>query len=286
MSRERRREIVDRQHPALSTVRQCALLDISRSSLYYRRKGTSPEDLAVMEAIDQQYLATPFYGSRRMRVWLQKQGRRASRKNVQHLMRTMGLAAIYRRPRTSNPAPGHKVYPYLLGGMDITRPNQVWAADITYIPMARGLLYLAAIMDWYSRYVVAWNLSNTLDAQFCVEALEEALEKGRPDVFNTDQGSQNQHGRERAPQRRHLRGEAVADGEVRERLPEGIHRRQAGQGQSCRLLSLLQHPTATSGPWLQNTGRGVQRRLSTIIRTHRRRGRHKGTDGFDLGYLR
>ena len=105
-------------------------------------------------------------------------------------MRTMGLAAIYRRPRTSNPAPGHKVYPYLLGGMDITRPNQVWAADITYIPMARGLLYLAAIMDWYSRYVVAWNLSNTLDAQFCVEALEEALEKGRPDVFNTDQGSQ------------------------------------------------------------------------------------------------
>jgi len=105
-------------------------------------------------------------------------------------MRTMGLAAIYRRPRTSNPAPGHKVYPYLLGGMDITRPNQVWAADITYIPMARGLLYLGAIMDWYSRYVVAWNLSNTLDAQFCVEALEEALEKGRPDVFNTDQGSQ------------------------------------------------------------------------------------------------
>ena len=111
MSRERRREMVDRQHPTLSTVRQCALSDISRSSLYYRRKGTSPEDLAVMEAIDQQYLATPFYGSRRMRVWLQKQGRRASRKNVQHLMRTMGLAAIYRRPRTSNPAPGHKVYP-------------------------------------------------------------------------------------------------------------------------------------------------------------------------------
>ena len=178
MSRERRREMVDRQHPALSTVRQCALVGISRSSLYYRRKGTSPEDLAVMEAIDQQYLATPFYGSRRMRVWLQKQGRRASRKSVQRLMRTMGLAAIYRRSRTSNPAPGYELYPYQLGGMDITRPNQVWAADITYIPMASGLLYLAAIMDWYSRYVVAWNLSNTLDAQFCVEALEEALEKG------------------------------------------------------------------------------------------------------------
>ena len=190
MSRERRREMVDRQHPVLSTVRQCALLDISRSSLYYRRKETSPEDLAVMKAIDQQYLATPFYGSRRMRVWLQKQGRRASRKNVQHLMRTMGLAAIYRRPRTSNPAPGHKVYPYVPGGMAITRPDQVWAADITYVPMAKGSLYLVAIMDWYSRCVAAWRLYNTLDADFCVEALEEALSKVTPEIFNTDQGSQ------------------------------------------------------------------------------------------------
>ena len=125
-----------------------------------------------------------------MRVWLQRPGCWASRKRGQRLMRAMGLAAIYRRSRTSNPAPGYELYPYQLGGMDITRPNQVWAADITYIPMGSGLLYLAAIMDWYSRYVVAWNLSNTLDAQFCVEALEEALEKGRPDVFNTDQGSQ------------------------------------------------------------------------------------------------
>ena len=143
-----------------------------------------------MKAIDQQYLATPFYGSRRMRVWLQRQGCRASRKRVQRLMRTMGLVAIYRRPRTSKPAPGHKVYPYLLGGMDITRPNQVWAADITYIPMARGFLYLVAIMDWYSRYVVAWKLSNTLDADFCIQAQEEALGEGRPEVFNTDQGGQ------------------------------------------------------------------------------------------------
>lgn len=190
MNRERRREMVDREHPVLSTVRQCALLDISRSSLYYRRKGTSPEDLAVMKAIDQQYLATPFYGSRRMRVWLQRQGCQASRKRVQRLMRTIGLAAIYRQPRTSQPGPGHKVYPYLLAGMEITRPNQVWAADITYIPMARGFHYLVAIMDWYSRHVVAWNLSNTLDADFCVEALEEALGKGRPEVLNTDQGSQ------------------------------------------------------------------------------------------------
>ena len=190
MSRERRREMVDREHPVLSTVRQCALLDISRSSLYYRARGASPEDLAVMKAIDQQYLVTPFYGSRRIKVWLGRQGHQVSRKRVQRLMRTMGLQAIYRRPRTSQPTPGHKVYPYLLGGMEITRPNQVWAADITYIPMARGFLYLVAIMDWYTRYVVAWNLSNTLDADFCVEALEEALGKGKPEVFNTDQGSQ------------------------------------------------------------------------------------------------
>ena len=190
MSRERRREMADRQHPALSTVRQCALLGISRSSVYYRPRATSLEDLAVMKLIDQQYLATPFYGSRRMTVWLQRQGRPMSRKRVQRLMRTMGLRAIFRRPRTSQPAAGHKVYPYLLGGMEITRPNQVWAADITYIPMARGFLYLVAIMDWYSRYVLSWRLSNTLDADFCLEDLEEALSKGKPEIFNTDQGSQ------------------------------------------------------------------------------------------------
>ncbi len=190
MSRERRREMADRQHPALSTVRQCALLGISRSSVYYRPRATSLEDLAVMKLMDQQYLATPFYGSRRMTVWLQRQGRTMSRKRVQRLMRTMGLRAIFRRPRTSQPAAGHKVYLYLLGGMEITRPNQVWAADITYIPMARGFLYLVAIMDWYSRYVLSWRLSNTLDADFCVEALEEALSQGKPEIFNTDQGSQ------------------------------------------------------------------------------------------------
>ena len=190
MSRERRREMVERGHRVLSTVRQCALLGISRSSLNYRRKVTYPEDLAVMKAMDQQYLSTPFYGSRRMRAWLGRQGQTVNRKRVQRLMRTMGLRAIYRRPRTSKPGPRHKVYPYLLGGMEIARPNQVWAADITYIPMAKGFLYLVAIMDWYSRYVVAWRLSNTLDAAFCVEVLDEALRKGKPEVFNTDQGGQ------------------------------------------------------------------------------------------------
>jgi putative transposase len=147
-------------------------------------------DLALMKQIDQQYLSTPFYGSRRMKVWLGRQGQPVNRKRVRRLMRTMGLQTVYRRPRTSQPAPGNKVYPYLLGGMEITRPNQVWAADITYIPMAKGFLYLVAIMDWYSRYVIAWRLSNTLDADFCVETLEEALSGGKPEVFNTDQGSQ------------------------------------------------------------------------------------------------
>jgi len=143
-----------------------------------------------MKRIDRQYLATPFYGTRRVAAWLRNQGYQVNRKRILRLMRIMGLKAIYRRPKTSVPAPGHRVYPYLLSGIEVTRPNQVWAADITYIPMARGCLYLVVIMDWYSRYVLSWKLSNTLDASFCVEALEEALRKGRPEVFNTDQGSQ------------------------------------------------------------------------------------------------
>jgi len=182
--------VVDRRHPSLSVVRQCRLLDISRSSLYYQPTGISEEDLTLMKLIDHQYLATPFYGTRKIAAWLKHQGYTVNRKRVRRLMRIMGLRAIYRRPRTSHPAPGHKVYPYLLSGMKITRPNQVWAADITYIPMARGFLYLVAIIDVYSRYVLSWRLSNTLDADFCIEALEEALRKGRPDIFNTDQGSQ------------------------------------------------------------------------------------------------
>ena len=143
-----------------------------------------------MKLIDRQYLATPFYGSRKIAAWLKSQNYSVNRKRVRRLMRIMGLKAIYRRPRTSKPASGHKIYPYLLGGMKITRPNQVWAADITYIPMARGFLYLVAIIDWYSRYVLSWRLSNTLDAGFCVEALDEALKKVKPDIFNTDQGAQ------------------------------------------------------------------------------------------------
>jgi len=158
--------------------------------VYYQPKGISEDDLVHMKLIDRQYLATPFYGARKIAACLKGHGHLVNRKRVRRLMCLMGLKAIYRRPRTSKPAPGHKIYPYLLNGMKITRPNQVWAADITYIPMARGFLYLVAIIDWYSRYVLSWKLSNTLDADFCVEALEEALEKGKPEIFNTDQGSQ------------------------------------------------------------------------------------------------
>jgi len=143
-----------------------------------------------MKLIDRQYLVTPFYGVRKIAAWLKSQGRRVNRKRVRRLMQLMGLKAIYRRPRTSQSTPGHKIYPYLLSGMKITRSNQVWAADITYIPMARGFLYLVAIIDWYSRYVLSWRLSNTLDAGSCVEALKEALKNGRPEIFNTDQGAQ------------------------------------------------------------------------------------------------
>ena len=159
MNPVRRREMVDREHPSLPIVGQCALLGVSRSSIYYRPKGASEEDLSLMREIDRQYLATPFYGSRRMQAWLNRQGFPVSRKRVQRLMRDMGLRAIYRSSRTSQPAPQRRVYPYMLGKAKITRPNQVWAADITYLPMARGFLYLVAVMDWHSRYVVSWRLS-------------------------------------------------------------------------------------------------------------------------------
>ena len=158
----KRRRMVDRDHRSLSITRQCALLGVSRSGMYYRSRGTSEEDLALMQAMDRQYLETPFYGSRRMKAWLERRGVRVSRKRVQRLMRAMGLRAIYRRPSTSRRSPEHRVYPYLLRNVRITRPNQVWAADITYLPMARGFLYLVAVMDWHSRYVVAWRRSNTL----------------------------------------------------------------------------------------------------------------------------
>ena len=190
MSRSIRRAMIDRDHQQLSLVRQRILLDVSRASVYYRPVPTRAEHLELMALMDRQYLKTPFYGSRKMKAWLLQQGYLVSRKRVRRLMRLMGLEAIYRRPNTSKPAPGHRIFPYLLKGVEVNRVDKVWAADITYIPMAKGFLYLVAIMDWHSRHVLAWKLSNTMDTSFCVAALEEALGKGRPEIFNTDQGSQ------------------------------------------------------------------------------------------------
>ena len=183
--------MVERQRPSLSVVRQCRALGISRSSLYYQPVGVSQEGLELMKLFrgavpGEALLRIPADGY--MAAWAGRY--RINRKRVGCLMGAMGLRAIYRRPRTSKPGLGHRVYPYLLRSMRITRPNQVWAADITYVPMARGFMYLVAIMDWHSRYVLAWRLSNTLDVDFCVKALEEALKKGKPEIFNTDQGSQ------------------------------------------------------------------------------------------------
>ena len=174
----------------LSLRRQGMLLGLNRAALYYHPVELSAYELELRALLDRQHLRTPFYGSRRMAAWLQVQGHAINRKRVQRLMQLMGLEAIYRRPRTSRPALEHRIYPYLLRGLRIERVNQVWAADITYIPMARGFLYLVAAMDWVGRYVLAWRLANLLDASFCGEALEEALSRGRPEIFNTDQGSQ------------------------------------------------------------------------------------------------
>ena len=183
--------MVERDHPALSLSRQCRLLSIGRSSLYYAAKGESAETLALMRRIDELFLKYPFYGARQMVRHLRREGVCIGRGRAGRLMRLMGLQAIYRAPRTSDPHPEHRVYPYLLRGLAIERPNQVWCADITYIPVNRGFLYLVAIMDWASRYVLAWQLSNTLDASFCTDALDEALARhGAPEIFNTDQGSQ------------------------------------------------------------------------------------------------
>ena len=191
MSCERRRKIVDLGHPVLSVRRQCEILKLQRSTYYYQPIGESAYNLVLMKRIDELFLELPFFGSRQMRNILRDEGHLIGRNRVRRLMRKMGLMAVYQKPKTSQPHPQHKTYPYLLRGKAITRPNQVWCADITYIPMRRGFLYLVAIMDWHSRKVLSWRLSNTMDTDFCVAALEEALAKyGKPDIFNTDQGSQ------------------------------------------------------------------------------------------------
>ena len=182
--------MVSKDHK-LSVRRQCALLTLARSNMYYEPKGEAPENLQFMAIIDKQFLETPWYGSRQMARYMQRNNHKCGRHRVRRLMRLMRLVPIYQEPNTSKKHPQHKIWPYLLRTVVIDRPNQVWCADITYIPMRRGFLYLVAIMDWYSRKILAWRLSNTMDVDFCIEALKEALAKhGTPEIFNTDQGSQ------------------------------------------------------------------------------------------------
>ena len=191
MSGAARRSLIERTDPALSIVAQCRLLKIARSTLYYRPAPVSADDLAVMRRLDEQYLATPFYGARRMVAVLRRDGWVVNRKRVRRLMGVMGIEAIYQKPNTSRRHPDHKVYPYLLRGLVIERANQVWCADITYIPMAKGFVYLVAVMDWFSRRVLAWRVSIGMETDFCVEALQEAMDRyGQPEIFNTDQGVQ------------------------------------------------------------------------------------------------
>lgn len=182
--------MIEPNHERLSVRRQCQLLGLNRASWYYQPTPESPENLMLMRLIDEQYLKTPYYGSRRMSAWLRRQGHEINRKRVQRLMRTMGLEALYPHPKPRRDGVEHRVYPYLLRDRVIERPNQVWSTDITYLPMRRGFMYLVAILDWYSRYVVAWQLSNTLDSEFCLLALESALGQATPQIFNTDQGVQ------------------------------------------------------------------------------------------------
>jgi putative transposase len=191
---ETRRRLIDQEHEHISIVRQCELLELSRSSYYYEPCPESAENLALMRLIDQQYLETPFYGSRRMAAHFQVKGHTVNHKRMKRLMRLMGLEAVYQKPQalpTTIPNKEHVVYPYLLRNVPIERVGQVWSTDITYVPMQRGFLYLTAVIDWHSRYVLSWRLSNSMDGSFCREALLEALERyGTPEIFNTDQGAQ------------------------------------------------------------------------------------------------
>ena len=184
------RALVERSHAELSVRRQCELLGVNRSGLYYEPAGESQENLHLMRLLDEQYTRTPFYGSRKMTAWLATVGHVVNRKRGARLRAVLGIAAVYPQPKLSRPGPGHRTYPYVLRGVTVGRVNQVWSTDITYIRMAQGFLYLVAVMDWFSRFVLSWSLSLTMEVEFCVEALRRALRRGRPDFFNSDQGAQ------------------------------------------------------------------------------------------------
>ena len=286
MSAPDRRALVDRNAASLSIRRQCALLGVARSGVYRPPRPANDNDLALMRRIDELFTAWPFLGSRRMAAMLRAEGHPINRKRVQRLMRRMGIAALGPKPRTTKPAPGHKIFPYLLRDLAIERPNQVWAADITYVPIGRGFLYLVAIIDWASRAVLAWRLSNTMDVGFCLAALEEALARfGKPEIFNTDQGSQftsadvHRHagggrhphldGRARPLDRQRLHRAAVAQPEVRGHLPQRLRRRPRGQSRDRRMAGLLQSPAPASGAGQPDADGGLARRRQ---RRARRRG--------------
>lgn len=190
MTAAERRALVEPNNARLSARRQCELLGVSRGAYYYRSAPVGPEDLKLMRMMDEEYTRHPFYGVRRMKLYLDRQGLQVGHDHVRRLLRTMGLEAVGPKPRLSARAEGHKIYPYLLRGMTVEGPDHVWSTDITYVPMARGFVYLTAVIDWFSRYVLAWRLSLTLEVGFCLEALEAALAGARPRIFNTDQGSQ------------------------------------------------------------------------------------------------
>jgi putative transposase len=234
--------MIDREHD-LPISKQAEALNISRGSVHYLPRPVSPKDLALMQRLDRLHLEFPFAGSRMLRGLLAAEGCKIGRRHVTTLMRRMGIEALYRRPRTTKPEPGHKIYPYLLRGMEITRPNQVWAMDITYIPMARGFVYLAVVLDWATRRVLSWRLSITMEAAFCVATLEDAMARhGKPEIFNTDQGSQftgavftgvarrqrhrHQHGRPGRLAGQRVRRAAVAQRQIRGGLPAGLRQRQ------------------------------------------------------------
>ncbi len=185
-----RRRMINKDCKNISLTRQCELLNVSKGALYYEPVGIDPYNLKLMDLLDRQYTKLPFYGSRRMTAWLKREGHPVNRKRVQRLMQLMGLEAIYPKPNLSKRRQDHKIYPYLLKGVKIEKPDYVWSTDITYIRVGRGFVYLTAVIDWFSRYVISWRLSNTLEPDFCVDALHEALARSQPKIFNTDQGSQ------------------------------------------------------------------------------------------------
>jgi putative transposase len=265
--------MIQPDHPTLSIVQQCRLASIGRSTFYRVPRGESAENLELMAKIDRQFLETPFYGAQQMTWHLKAEGHTVNVKRVRRLMRLIGLMPIYRQPRTSIPAKGHKLYPYLLRGVRIDRPNQVWCADITYIPLAKGFLYLVAIMDWWSRKVLAWRLSNTMDVQFCVDALDEALDRhDRPEIFNTDQGSQFTSWADTAAEggrgthldgwtwpvpRQHLHRTAMALAEVRMHLPACLLGRARGPSGDRRLDGLLQSSAPPCRAWWRDAGQSI-----------------------------